>query len=156
MGLKTLTVILAAFLAIILMEGMIYGIKLNQIKSKTSETKVNNSTIAYCLKESDDKYTVIFKNYDEDANEVIWSCMKDKTYTKAQCDAMKGTDVKEVVFHAPNAFELSISGVHYVVMAVFMSAIIGFFVYKFVKLTKDYKKIEDEFNKTGTISINNM
>ena len=157
MGLKTLIAVLSAFLAIILMEGMIYGITLNQVKSKTSETKINNSTIAYCLKEAEDKYVVIFKNYDEDADTFIWTCMKDKTYTRAECDAMKGDDVKEVVFHAPNAFELSItSPVHYVIMAVFMSAVVGFFVYKFIKLTKDYQKIEDEFNKTGTIALTNV
>ena len=157
MGLKTLIAVLSAFLAIILMEGMIYGITLNQIKAKTSETKINNSTIAYCLKEAEDKYTVIFKNYDENTDEFIWTCMKDKTYTKAQCDAMEGIDVKEVKFHAPNAFELSItSPVHYVIMAVFVSAVAGFFVYKFIKLSKDYQKIEDEFNKTGTIALSNM
>ena len=157
MGLKTLIAVLSAFLAIILMEGMIYGITLNQIKSKTSETKINNSTIAYCLKEAEDKYVVIFKNYDEDTDTFVWTSMKDKTYTRAQCDAMAGNDVKEVVFHAPNAFELSItSPIHYVVMAVFVSAVVGFFVYKFIKLSKDYEKIEDEFNKTGTIALTNV
>ena len=35
MGLKTLAAILAAFLAIILMEGMIYSIELNALKTKS-------------------------------------------------------------------------------------------------------------------------
>ena len=158
MGLKTLIAVLSAFLAIILMEGMIYGIKLNQLKTKgTSETKLSNSTIAYCMKQSEDKYFVLYKTFNEITKEYEWSAMKNKTYTRAQCDAMEGTDVKEVVFHAPNAFELSITTpVHYIVMAVFVSAVAGFFVYKFIKLSKDYEKIEDEFNKTGTIALTNM
>ena len=35
MGLKTLAAVFAAFLAIILMEGMIYGIQLNALKTKS-------------------------------------------------------------------------------------------------------------------------
>ena len=42
MGLKTLAAVMAAFLAIILMEGMIYGIKLNAFETKGS-TSISNS-----------------------------------------------------------------------------------------------------------------
>ena len=48
------------------------------------------------------------------------------------------------------------AGVHYVVMAVFVSAVAGFFVYKFIMLNKSYKKIEEEFAKTGSIEISNF
>ena len=149
MGLKALASVLAAFLAIVLMEGMIYSIELNALKTKgTTYTAYADSTIAYCIKEDDDKYFVVYYN---EGSEKEWSATKNTYLTEEQC---KNLTVKEVVWNAPNAFEFSISGVHYVVMAVFMSAIVGFFVYKFIRLNNEYKKIEDEFNKTGSISFN--
>ena len=60
MGLKALAGLLAAFLAIILMEGMIYSINLNALKKDTGHTAYSDSTIAYCIKEDDDKYFVIY------------------------------------------------------------------------------------------------
>ena len=55
MGLKTLAALLAAFLAIILMEGMIYSIQLNTLKTKSeSSVAISSSTIAYCIEESED------------------------------------------------------------------------------------------------------
>ena len=54
----------------------------------------------------------------------------------------------EIKFRAPTAFELTITPVHYVVMAVFVAAIAGFFVYKFVALSNLYKKVEEDFEKT--------
>ena len=57
MSLKTLAALFAAFLAIILMEGMIYGIELNALKTKsTSSVATSDSTTAYCIKQEDDKY----------------------------------------------------------------------------------------------------
>ena len=151
MGLKTLAAVLAGFLAIILMEGMIYGIELNALKTKsTTASASSKTTVAYCIKESDDKYFVIYYNEDSERQ---WSATQDLK-TKAECEALEGPIVKEVVMHAPNAFKFSINGVHYVVMAVFISAIAGFFTYKFIALTKEYKKIEEEFKTSGTISFN--
>lgn len=55
MALKTICAILASFLAIILMEGMIYGIQLNAlVKNGSSVTFITNDektdgTIAYCI-----------------------------------------------------------------------------------------------------------
>ena len=46
--------------------------------------------------------------------------------------------------HAPNAFKFSITPVHYVVMTVFVLGVAGFFTYKFIALTKEYKKIAEE------------
>ena len=68
MGLKTLAAILAAFLAIILMEGMIYGIQLNALKTKsTTASAASGSTIAYCIhspeKGNDDRYFVKWMTY---------------------------------------------------------------------------------------------
>ncbi len=152
MGLKTLAAIMAAFLAIILMEGMIYGIELNALKTAgKGHVTFSNSTIAYCIKEDDDKYFVVY--YNPENTEKQWSATKDNFKTKEECLAMEGSTVKEVVMHAPNAFVFSITPIHYVVMAVFVSAVAGFFVYKFVALTKEYQKIEDQFKKNGTIEF---
>lgn len=148
MGLKALASVLAAFLAIILMEGMIYSIRLNALKEHGKGFTANSgTTVAYCIKEDDDKYFVVYYN---EGSESEWSAAKNQYLTKDQCENITA---KEIIWKAPNAFEFSITGVHYVVMTVFMSAVIGFFVYKFVKLNNEYKKIEDEFNKTGTISF---
>ena len=74
MGLKTLAALLAAFLAIVLMEGMIYGIQLNALKtSGTSNSASSGSTIAYCIEEDDDKYFVLYYNK---GSEKEWSALK--------------------------------------------------------------------------------
>ena len=160
MGLKTLAAVLAAFLAIILMEGMIYGIKLNALKTTSkSSTTYPGSSIAYCIKESEDKYFVVYCNETKDASGktvMEWSALEDDLKSKDKCLEMEGTKVKEVVFHAPNAFDFSITSSHYIVMAVFVSAIVGFFAYKFIVLAKAYKKTEEQFIKTGTIEITNI
>ncbi len=155
MTLKTVIAILASFIAIILMEGMIYSIELNSyMKYGIMTLKQPTSTIAYCIERGDDEYFVLYYNED---SEPLWTAdAKAPLLSKADCLAMEGTDVKEVVFHAPNAFQFSISGIHFVVMAVFVALIAGFFVYKFIALGKEYKKIEENFRKTGTIEINNI
>lgn len=160
MGLKTLTAVLAGFLAIVLMEGMIYSINLNALKTKGSSQLLNSaSTIAYCIEQDEDKYFVIYYNKD---SEKVWQAIRyDKDIktnykTKEECLAMEGSTVKEVVMHAPNAFEFSITWAHYIVMAVFMLAIGGFFTYKFIALNKSYKKLVEEYESTGTIEISNI
>ena len=153
MGLKTLAAVLAAFLAIILMEGMIYSIKLNALKNGKTHTTNSTSTIAYCIKEGKDQYFVVY--YNEDAPSE-WQATEGQYKTKQECKEMEGSSVKKVYMRAPNAFELSITGVHYIVMSVFMAGVAGFFVYRFIKLSKTYKKIEEEFIKTGTVELENV
>lgn len=151
MTLKTICAILASFLAIILMEGMIYGIQLNAyLKNGSTEVAVNNTTIAYCIERGKDEYVVLCYNegWDEE-----WSCSSTTLRSKEECENLEGTAVKEVVFHAPNAFKFSITPVHYAVMAVFVVLVAGYFVYRFVALTKAYKEIEDNFNKNGVIEL---
>ncbi len=160
MGLKTLAAILAAFLAVILMEGMIYSIKLNALKTKgNGHSSMTDSTIAYCIKESpsSDKYFVIYYNK---ANGISiqkddeWSSTKTARYTLAELKEDSFTNsVKKVVMHAPSAFDFSITPIHYVVIGLFMGAVAAFFIVKFVLLSKQYKKIEENFIKTGTIEI---
>ena len=160
MGLKALASLLVAFLAIILMEGMIYGIELNALKTKGETLSLNNNyTVLYCIEEKDDQYFIVAHNTETgrwSAQAVVdknGDLIENKLYSKAECEAMAGDKVKEVKFRAPNAFEFSITGVHYVVMALFVSAVAGFFVYKFISLTKQYKRIEENYEKTGTIEL---
>lgn len=154
MTLKTVAAILACFLAIILMEGMIYGIELNALKTKSKSTLTNPATTtAYCIEEKDDQYFVIYAYYDEIKDEYIWTANKNELKTEAECKALKGSTVKEVVMHAPNAFKFSITPTHYIIMAVFVLAVGGYFVYRFIKINNTYKQIVDEYNKTGTITF---
>lgn len=165
MGLKTLAAILAAFLAIILMEGMIYSIYLNDLKTNPNRdtyTTTENHTIAYCIKEGEDKYFVIYYNDNPNSKGLDrseWSAKHDEFLTKQECLDLQDKNVtkayvKDVVFKAPNAFDFSISSVHYIVMAVFVAAVGGFFTYKFIALSKEYQKIEKEYKEKGTISFN--
>ena len=165
MGLKTLAAVLAALVAIILMEGMIYGIHLNALKTKgDGRTLIQNQTIAYCIEEAEDKYFVIYYNDDPTSKGIDrgeWTAQSGKYLTRKECEELvnKSTQtvpIKDVVFRAPNAFEFTISGTHYIVMAVFVLAIGGFFTYKFIMLSKEYKKIAENYKKTGTIEIGNM
>ncbi len=147
MALKTLTAILAAFLAIILMEGMIYGIELNAIHNhSTVAVFYSDRTTAYCIEEGEDQYFVVCYDEEEDS----WSGTGTNLYTREECENLV---VKNVVFGAPNAFVFSITPVHYVVMAVFVLLIAGFFVYRFIVLKKDYDKIIKNYEETGTIEI---
>lgn len=158
MALKTICAILASFLAMILMEGMIYGIQLNAlVKNGSSAIYITNAdktegTIAYCIERGQNEngetqYVVLCYNEGLDSE---WSSASDDLKTKEECEALA---VREVVFHAPNAFIFSITPVHYVVMVVFVLLVAGFFVYRFIALNKSYKEIEDNFKKTGTIEL---
>ena len=160
MGLKAVACILVAFLVIILMEGMIYGIELNALRTKGKTLSLNdNCTILYCIEELDDQYYVIAYNPETNrwSSQAIFDetgeLIKNNLYSKSQCEAIFTSKVKEVRFGAPSAFEFSITNVHYIVMAVFVSAVAGFFVYKFIALAKEYKKIETTYEKTGTIEL---
>lgn len=151
MGLKALAAVMAAFLAIILMEGMIYGIKLNAFETKGS-TSISNSgtTTAYCIEKGEDKYFVLYYDCDKTTGVETWSATKGTYKTKAECEKLVAN---KIIFGAPSAFTFTITPVHYVVMSVFMAAVAGFFVYKFVALSNTYKKIEDNFEKNGTIEF---
>jgi len=153
MGLKTLAAVLAAFLAIILMEGMIYSIELHAVINNNNGFSKHSETVVYCIEKSDDKYQVIYYNDNVEDKEDQWRAVK-QLYTKEQCEALKA-EVAELHYNAPNSFELSITPVHYVIMAIFVAGVVAFFVYKFVALSKEYKKIEDTYKKTGTVEIGN-
>ncbi len=159
MGLKALASLLLAFIAIILMECMIYGINFKAYKDKGTSTMLYSSdTIAYCVEDGKNNAgeTVYFVlNYNEDQKRE-WTADPKNKLTKDQIIAkyIDEYDAK-VVWRAPNAFEFTITPVHYVVMGVFIAGIAAFFTYKVIKLDKSYKEVEENYKKTGTIEISN-
>ena len=157
--LKTICALLASFLAIILMEGMIYGIQLNayitngQNATFIKNEETNTGTTAYCIergKNEDGETLYVVLAYNE-GSEDEWSCASEDLKTMQECE--EDLNVANIVYHAPNAFIFSITPVHYVVMVVFVLLVAGFFVYRFIALNKLYKEIEENFKKTGTIEL---
>lgn len=150
MTLKTVIAVFTAFVAIILMEGMIYGIELNALyKNGRASSVQSDKTIAYCIEIEEDNYFVLYYN---EGNGVEWSARSgdDNLLSKEECENL---NVVNVVFHAPNAFIFSITPVHYVVMSVFVLIVCGYFVYRFIALNKEYNKIIDKFEKEGIIEL---
>ncbi len=150
MALKTLSALLASFLAIILMEGMIYSIELNAMYNhSTVAIFYSDRTTAYCIEQDTDQYFVVC--YDEE--EKSWSGTGNTLYTKEECENF---NAKNVVYHAPSAFIFSITPMHYVIMTIFVLVVAGFFTYRFIILKKDYDRIIKDYNETGTIEITNF
>lgn len=56
-----------------------------------------------------------------------------------------------IIYREPNCFDIYLNWVHYVVMAIFLVAIIGVYAWRFVLISKEYKKIEKRFTKLGKI-----
>lgn len=152
MSLKTAIALFAAFIAIILMEGMIYGIELNaQMNYGDSQMTDKDLAIAYCIEKEEDQYFVM---YYHPTNQPTWSSsVESPLLTKEECLALKGDTAKEVYLRAPTAFEFTIESIDYIIISVFVAAIAGFFVYKFIALARDYGKIERHFKETGEIEL---
>lgn len=152
--LKMLAAILTSIVAIIFMECMMYSVDMH-ILFENNSMKYSSDSTAYCIKVDDDKYNVIFYNpYDD----YPWSAnRKDTPFTKSEIqDLLNSKYIKEIVWHAPNVFIFTITPIHYIIMAIFLSGVSGFFIYKFIVLNKEYNKIIDKYNKTGTIEITNF
>ena len=151
MGLKALASLFAVFLAIILMEGMIYGIALNHLSTNPGNpSKSTSHTTAYCIEHDDDNYLVLYHLKDK-YNDSWFSEIKVKDdYTAEELEVAK------VIYDEPNAFELSIEGFHFAIMAVLVVAVAGYFTYRFIRLNQAYKKIEAQYLKDGTIEITNV
>ena len=149
MSLKTIAAFFGVLLAFLLLEGMIYGIKLSVLDDfKGNTSAVQSVTTAYCIKEDENSYFVIYHREDVDH----WSAA---IKPKESCTE-KGLTVKEVVFEAPSAFVFSVEGWHFIVLGVLIAGVGGFFAYRFVKLNSSYKKVEEQFLKDGTIEITNV
>lgn len=158
MALKTAIALFIAFIAIILMEGMIYAIEVNAYRksAENGSTMVySESAVIYCLEE-DDGYFILCNDTTQSQ---AWSC----SYYRVPLNSTKEAVLRNIestysrtqgIKHkAPSAFDFSITGVHYIVMAVFVAAVAGYFVYRFVALSKEYNKIETKFKKTGEIEL---
>lgn len=148
MTLKTLIGVFMSFVAIILMEGMIYGIELNALYTNGSASySSSETTTAYCIEVEEYRYFVVYHNPNTDGSE--WSATAYTLISREDCENLSAT----VVYHAPNAFIFSITPVHYVVMAVFLLAVGGYFTYRFIKLKKEYTNIIDKYEKEGIIEL---
>lgn len=143
MGLKTIIGVLAGLVLIILMEGMIYGIYMDKIKENKETFSVVADCVVYCEEVGEDEYQVYVHNTETGA----WH-IESITKTKEQVET-KG--YKDVVYRVPNAFDVSITGTHYIVMAVFIAGVLGFYGWRFYKLNKEYKGFEKKLKKTGKI-----
>lgn len=168
MSFKTLIAVCACFVAIILMCGMIYSIGVKSfMKYGKNTVTITGETVAYCIEVEEDKYFVLCynpttKENNKDkrvsalsANQITETSLK----TKQQCIDELSSRVKEIKFEAPPAdivLDEFVEGWHIAIVAIVVAGILGYFVYRFIKLANDYKKVEKEFETTGTISIENM
>lgn len=174
MSFKTLIAVCACFVAIILMCGMIYSIGVKSfMKYGKNSVTTQNETIAYCIEVEEDKYFVLFynpnakkpdpitKKVDKNASTLSANQITDTNlHTKQECEELLARHaVKEVKFEAPPAsivLDEFVEGWHIAIVAVVVAGILGYFVYRFIKLAKDYSQVEKEFKETGAISIENM
>ena len=143
MILKTIAAVIVGFILIFLMEGMIYGIYMNKIKDNTTSQYAASDCIAYCEEIADDEFRVYLHNTVSGS----WH-VKMLNSSKAEIEA---TGYEKVVWDTPNPFDVSINGVHYVVMAVFIVAILGLYGWRVYKLNREYAGFAKKYNKTGKL-----
>lgn len=143
MSLKTIFALMLGLILIILMEGMIYSIYMNKIDKNTANQYVAEDCVAYCEEISDDEYKIYLHNTASGSWHV-------KVYNESSTQINNGK-YKDVIYRTPNAFDVSIKGSHYVVMAVFIAGILAFYGWRFYKLNKEYANFEKRFKKTGKI-----
>lgn len=154
MSLKTIAAVVAGLILIILMEGMIFGVYMNHIEKTRDSGKSSfgvQTSVMYCEKQSNGLYTV----YINDTNNGSWQIRYDDVTKESILEDINSYTTnhgyKDVVWRAPNAFDVSIKGVHYVVMALFIVAILGFYGWRFYRINKEYKGFEKKLKKTGNI-----
>lgn len=143
MVLKTIMAVLIAIILIFFMEAMIHSIYIKKIKENTNGPTIPAQQIAYCEEIDTNKYRV----YVHDIENSTWHTLvggSSKEYVESR-------GFKEVYFRQPNAFDVSITWVHYIVMGVFVVAVLGFYGYRFYKLDKDYAKFTAKLQKTGKL-----
>jgi hypothetical protein len=143
MGLKTILAVLAGLIIIILMEGMIFNIYMDKINKNKSTQCVASDCIAYCEQIGDDE----FKVYLNDTRQGSWHVEMLNSTKEEILDSY----YLKIVWDSPDAFDVSINYVHYIVMASFIVAILGFYGWRFYKLDREYKGFEKKYKKTGKI-----
>ena len=145
MALKTVAAVLVGVILIFFMEGMIFSIYMNKIKENKATQYVASNCVAYCEEVEDGEYKVYLHDTESDSWQV-------SIVNKSKAE-IKATGYKDVEFRTPNAFDVSISGVHYVVMAAFIVAILGLYGWRFYKLNREYAAFAKKLKKTGKLSI---
>lgn len=133
--LKTIASTILAVVTIFLLEGMIFKIYMTRIEENKLFQLNASVHIAYCESVDDNNYKVYLHNTESGS----WSTHI-SYFTKEQ---ITDAGYASVIYRAPNAFDVSINTSHYVLMAIFVSAIIGFYGWRFCKLNQDYKKLEN-------------
>ena len=143
MSLKTIAAVIVFIALTFLLEGMIFGIYMSKINENKASQFISNYCVAYCEEVGNNQYKVYLHNTDHNS----WS-VRASNYTKEQIEK---ADYAKVVYDAPNAFDVSITSSHYVVMAVLLSALLGYFAWRFYKLEVEYNKLEKKLKIKGTI-----
>ncbi len=159
MGLKTAIAFFACFIAVVLMCGMIYSIGISSyMKYGQGSISTSTETTAYCIEVKKDQYFVLYYNPNSDGTKLTANAITDSNLkTKAECEAL--TSVKDRVYGAPKAsivLNEFVEGWHIAIIAIIIAGVMGYFVYRFVKLGIDYKKVIEKFEKTGAIEIANV
>lgn len=142
MSLKTIAAVLAGLILILLMEGMIFGVYMNHIDKNKATQWTPQTCVMYCAEQADGTYDL----YIHDVENGSWQVKQDVEKANIATDGFK-----DVIWRAPNAFDVSIKGVHYFVMAGFIVAILGFYGWRFYRIHKEYKGFEKKLKKTGNI-----
>lgn len=158
MGIKTLIAVFACFVAVVLMCGMIYSIGVKSyMKYGKGSISTSTETIAYCIEVKDDQYFILYYNPESEGSKLTANAITDSNLkTKAECESL--TSVKEIRFGAPKAqiiLNEFVEGWHIAIVAVIIAGVMGYMVYRFVKLGLDYKKVIEKFEQTGEIEIQN-
>ncbi|MBQ3502469.1 MAG: hypothetical protein IJA72_02280 [Clostridia bacterium] len=142
MTLKTIAAVMAGLILIILMEGMIFGVYMNHINKNKATQWTPQTCVMYCAEQDNGNFDL----YIHDVNNGSWQVKKDVEKANIDTDGYK-----DVIWRAPNAFDVSIKGVHFVVMALFIVAILGLYGWRFYRINKEYKGFEKKLHKTGNI-----
>ncbi len=143
MSLKTIMALIAGLILIILMEGMIYSIYLNKIEENKATQYINKQCTAYCELVDENEYKVYL-------NDTVHGSWQVLTFNHSK-EQIQEANYGKVVYRKPNPFDVSITPTHYIVMAVFECAILGFYGWRFYRLDKEYKAFEKKYKKTGKI-----
>ena len=143
MVLKTISALVLGLILIILMEGMIFGIYMKKINENDATQYTVSQCIAYCEEVGEDKYKVYLENTETGSFSV--------KITQDSREKIESDGYIDVIWRAPNAFEVSINYVHYIVMGVFLAFILAIYIWRFYKLYQEYKVFERKFIRTGKI-----
>lgn len=143
MVLKTISALVLGLILIILMEGMIFGIYMKKINENDTTQYTVSQCIAYCEEVGEDKYKVYLENTETGSFSV--------KITQDSREKIESDGYIDVIWRAPNVFEVSINYVHYIVMGVFLAIILAIYIWRFYKLYQEYKVFERKFIRTGKI-----